>query len=51
MRGRYPEIGTLSQGETQPKIRQQSQQHTLRELADPVPTAGIFNAVRKPVAR
>jgi tetratricopeptide (TPR) repeat protein len=49
MRGRYPEIGTLSQGETQPKIQQQSQQHTLRELADPVPTAGIFNAVRKPV--
>jgi len=33
--GRYPEIGTLSPGETQSQIQKQTQ----RELADPVPTA------------
>ncbi|MET0277769.1 MAG: tetratricopeptide repeat protein [Pseudorhodoplanes sp.] len=42
MRGRYPEIGTLSPGETQPGLQKQSQQHTQRELADPVPTAAIL---------
>ncbi len=37
MRGRYPEIGALSQGEAQP----QDQKHSLRNIADPTPTASI----------
>jgi hypothetical protein len=47
MRGRYPEIGTLSPGETQPQIQQQNQQNTQRLLADPVPTAGILTPLPK----
>ena len=37
IRGRYPEIGTLSPGETQTEIQQQ---HT-RLPADPKPTASV----------
>jgi hypothetical protein len=51
MRERYPEIGTLSPGEALPQIQQQNQQNTRRLLADPIPTAGIFNAAQKSQTR
>jgi tetratricopeptide (TPR) repeat protein len=38
MRGRYPEIGTLSPGESQAQIQKQTQ----REQADPEPTASVL---------
>jgi tetratricopeptide (TPR) repeat protein len=38
MRGRYPEIGTLSPGESQTQIQKQ----TRRDLADPEPTASVL---------
>lgn len=51
MRGRYPEIGTLAPGESLPQIQKQTQRNMQRELADPVPTAGILTPMQKARAR
>jgi tetratricopeptide (TPR) repeat protein len=42
MRQRYPEIGTLSAGESQSQLQSQPQKQSAREGADPLPTASIF---------
>ena len=41
MRGRYPEIGAMSQGEAQPRDQKQSS----RNAADPTPTASLAKRV------